>query len=89
MKVSRVHPFTGKVNTIELDISESEYRFAQTEMVRGALVQDAFHMLNADEREFLITGLMPGDWDYLFPDERELEQDPHERGLIQAGLLNK
>lgn len=32
----------------------------------GALVQDAFYFLNADEREFIMTGTPPAVWDELF-----------------------
>jgi hypothetical protein len=31
----------------------------------GALIQDAFPQLKAEEREFLITGLKPREWDQL------------------------
>ena len=32
----------------------------------GMLIQDAFRYLDADEREFLITGLLPAEWDEMF-----------------------
>jgi hypothetical protein len=32
----------------------------------GGLVQNAFPMLNADQREFLMTGLTPEQWDKLY-----------------------
>jgi hypothetical protein len=35
----------------------------------GALIQDAFGWLNPNEREFLITGITPDHWDYLFREE--------------------
>ena len=31
------------------------------------VVQQAFHFLNADQREFLMTGMTPYDWDRIFP----------------------
>jgi hypothetical protein len=30
------------------------------------MVQDAFPELNADQREFLLTGILPDEWDALF-----------------------
>ena len=33
---------------------------------RGLMVQKAFPRLNADEREFLMTGALPGEWDEAF-----------------------
>lgn len=35
----------------------------------GELIQDAFPSLNADEREFLLSGLTPEEFDALFCDE--------------------
>lgn len=32
----------------------------------GALIQEAFPFLTAEEREFLMTGLTPAMWDRLF-----------------------
>jgi hypothetical protein len=32
----------------------------------GAYVQDAFPTLNADQREFLMTGITPGEFDKMF-----------------------
>ena len=33
------------------------------------LVQDIFPNLDADEREFIMTGYTPEDWDSIFPPE--------------------
>lgn len=35
----------------------------------GKLIQDAFPYLSPDEREFLMTGLTPQEWEDLFKDE--------------------
>lgn len=34
-------------------------------------LQDAFAFLNEDEREFLLTGLLPGEWDKIFDELEE------------------
>lgn len=34
-----------------------------------ALIQDAFSELTDDEREFLMTGMTPEQWDETFPEE--------------------
>jgi hypothetical protein len=39
--------------------------------VQGKFVQDAFRSLNADEREFLMTGLTKEEWAKLFAGEEE------------------
>lgn len=40
---------------------------------RGALVQDAFRFMTPDEREFLMTGILPEEWEEMFPDDEDLE----------------
>lgn len=59
VKVTRKSPFSGKENTMTLNISESEFKKALIRYVQGAYIQDAFHMLSADEREFIKTGITP------------------------------
>jgi hypothetical protein len=39
--------------------------------INGDFIQDAFHFLNEDEREFILTGLMPGDWEKIFENLEE------------------
>ena len=35
----------------------------------GMLAQQAFHFMSPDERDFLITGLTPEQWNLMFGDE--------------------
>lgn len=35
----------------------------------GVLIQDAFPFLTPDEREFMMTGITPEEWDRLFGEE--------------------
>lgn len=58
--------FLGKTNTMQLNISEEEFEECSKKHQSGMAVQDAFPMLNADEREFILTGLTPEEWDNLF-----------------------
>lgn len=62
MLILRTSPLTGKSNTMDLDITEDQvwqYR-------NGALLQQAFPNLTAEEREFFKTGYTPEDWEMLF-----------------------
>jgi len=36
---------------------------------RGALIQNAFPFLSLDEREFLLTGMTPDEWDEICGEE--------------------
>ena len=55
-------PFCGRENSI--NVCDSAWQ-------NGALVQDAFPYLLADEREMLISGICPTCWDDTFSDEEE------------------
>ena len=37
----------------------------------GDLIQDAFPFLDAERREFIMTGMTPAMWDEMFPDPNE------------------
>lgn len=74
---------TVKADSIQLAISFAEYN-------AGVLIQDAFPYLNAEEREFILTGMTPEEQERFYGDalmgsddyEPEVEDDdPQERGL--------
>lgn len=67
MKVTKKSPLTGQVNSMDLDITEEQIK----KFKDGALIQNAFPNLTADEREFLLTGYTPEDWKEMFPDEED------------------
>jgi hypothetical protein len=53
---------SGKVHTMDIPCTDVELaRFKQ-----GALVQDAFPSLTPDQREFILTGITPEEWNELF-----------------------
>ena len=67
MLVTRQSIFTGIERTVDLPITEDQYE----RWCNGELVQNAFPQLNADEREFLMTGCTPEEWDEMFGEEEE------------------
>ena len=64
--VVTVCPMCGHAN--EIAVNEEDYYDWSFD---GALVQDAFPYLSADEREMLISGICPKCWDKLFGEEEE------------------
>ena len=62
-------PFCGHAN--EVEVNEEDYWDWQD----GALVQDAFPYLSADEREMLISGICPKCWDNTFNTFDEEEEE--------------
>ena len=62
MLILRTSPLTGKSNTMDLDITEEQV----WQYSNGALLQQAFPNLTAEEREFFKTGYTQEDWDMMF-----------------------
>jgi len=53
---------TGTVSTMNLNCSEKELGQGFNLRAGGALIQDAFPMLNSEEREFILSGITPEEW---------------------------
>ena len=47
-------------------MTASQYYDAREKWNKGALIQDAFFFLTADEREFIMTGTPPHVWEEMF-----------------------
>jgi len=58
MLITKTCPFTGKNNTLDIDVTENQLR----EWKQGAMIQDAMPELTDDEREFIMTGILPEVW---------------------------
>lgn len=69
MKITRKSPFTGKINTLDLPISQEQWKEWNSPDRR--LIQDVFPNLTPEHREFIKTGMLNEDWDELFPEEDE------------------
>ena len=80
MLITRTSGVSGKVNAMEIELSPEEVNnFLAMEqhtlcgfkkwVVPGKLIQDAFPSLSADEREFLMTGITPEEWNSIFGEE--------------------
>ncbi len=67
--ITRKSPFTGMVNSLEIDMPEDEFQERLESWQRGVYIQDAFPMLTAGEREFIKTGITPEDWQSQFDDD--------------------
>ena len=63
--VTRQSPFSGTVNSITVDLPRDVLAewFASPP---AATIQEHFPALNADEREFLMTGITAEEWDQMF-----------------------
>jgi len=61
MRFERFNPITGEKNVMDLPVTEEQVR----RWKGGELIQNVMPHLSADEREFLISGILPGDWENL------------------------
>lgn len=73
MEITRTSITSGKVRTMNLDITE-----AQMEAYRsGALIQQAFPNLTDSQREFIMTGMTDEEWNETMaePEDGEPRDD--------------
>ena len=67
MLITRRNPIDDVVNSLDLDVTEEQLN----NWKRGDLIQRAMPNLSADEREFIITGILPGQWETLMKEDDE------------------
>lgn len=65
MKITRKCIITGKKNTLDLPVTEEQIDRWRS----GELIQRAMPHLTPDQREFLMTGILPEVWDATFKEE--------------------
>ena len=65
--ITRTSPFTGKTKELTVNIDIDDYE----RYLDGELVQNAFPYLTADEREFILSGIYPGEWELNFQERWE------------------
>lgn len=61
--LTRKCPFCGKEHSVT--VKQEPLLLGMNALSAGALVQDAFPSFNADEREFILTGICPECWDNM------------------------
>lgn len=62
MLITRIHPFSKKEITREINVTEEQLILWK---IGGVVIQDAMPNLTPSEREFIKTGLTDEDWDLL------------------------
>jgi len=64
MQITKFSPHSMKDHTREINVTQSQLDRWQA----GELIQNVMPHLSPDDREFLMTGLTPEDWEEMFPD---------------------
>ena len=71
MQITRTSMISGNTNTMELNVTQEQL----TAWESGVHIQVAMPQLNAEEREFTKTGMTPTEWEELFGEEEDDEDD--------------
>jgi hypothetical protein len=71
IQVAMVSMFSGKRNVMDLPLTQEQFNEGCKLRQQGALIQDAFPMLSADQREFLLSGSTPQEWDAMMTDSED------------------
>lgn len=75
ISIKRKSEFTGKINTMELPLTLEEFNAGARRSWKlnpnGGTehMQNVFPQLNAEQREFLMTGCTPEEWTEMFGEE--------------------
>ena len=73
VEVTATSMLSGDSHTMTLDVSGRTFQVCLNEWTKGATVQRAFPMLGPNEREFLMTGMTPLEWEAAFGGDEEPE----------------
>jgi hypothetical protein len=66
MLITKTSQATGKIHSVELPVTESQIN---AYLYQNVKIQDAFPNLNADQREFIMTGITKEEWNDLFKED--------------------
>ena len=69
INVTKTSQLTGKKHTMQLPLTPEQAEDGLYKMREGMYVQDAFPMLDEDQREFIATGITREEWETLGGDD--------------------
>ena len=62
MIIKRVSAISGKTHEMDIPVTQEQL----DAWINGALIQHAMPRLSANQREFIMTGITPEEWDAEF-----------------------
>ena len=65
MKITKTSILSGITRTKEINVNQSQI----DKWVAGMLIQNAMPEISVDDREFIMTGITPEEWDSTFNEE--------------------
>tara|TARA_R100001594_G_scaffold12009_2_gene26906 strand:- start:3296 stop:3481 length:186 start_codon:yes stop_codon:yes gene_type:complete len=61
MLITKTSMLSGNTSSMDIDVSQDQIDLWQG----GSLIQNVMPNLSADEREFIMTGITPEEWDSM------------------------
>lgn len=71
MIITKRSMISGNIHDMDIPLTEEQYEEGMKKRDSGALIQDAFPTLTDEQREFILSGITPEEWDSTFPEEDE------------------
>ena len=71
MEIVRQSQLSGAIRVMEIDITEEQLARVENRRANQELIQNIVPHVPQDEREFLITGITPEEWEIAFADMEE------------------
>jgi hypothetical protein len=71
MEIVRQSQLSGAISVMEIDITEEQLARVENRRANQELIQNIVPHLPKEEREFLITGITPEEWELAFADMAE------------------
>jgi hypothetical protein len=78
MLITKTSPLSGIEHTREIDVTQERLDAWQ---IGGAFIQDAMPDVPAADREFLLTGVTPEEWNLYMPDDDD-DDYPGDHGVV-------
>ena len=77
MLIARENIITKTTSTMDLDVTEEQITdwVTSRHSKGGRLIQDIMPNLTPEEREFLISGIKPDEWDELFGETEDFDTE--------------
>ena len=69
MKITKVSTLTGKEYTLDIDVTQEQIDRFEERRETGEYIQNIMSNLSNEDREFILSGITPQEWDDAFGEE--------------------
>lgn len=70
MEITKISQLSGKENTMNIEVTQYEMIRIENRYHSKELIQNIVPNLTMEEREFLMTGITPEEWNNTFGEEQ-------------------